>query len=161
MNWPKISVSPAMPSSRRSATKSSPYEKQLRELTFFLDRNLGSRRVADALREAGAHVEVHADHFSPDGADEEWLAACGASGWIAITLDYRIRYRASERDALKENKVKAFLVARAGEMSGETLGRLLVEKLPKLVALATQTSAPFAFRLTPSGAITKLPLKRL
>lgn len=150
-----------MPSSKRSVTKSSPYEKQLRELTFFLDRNLGSRRVAEALRQAGAQVEIHADHFPQDGSDEEWLAACGRRGWIAITLDYRIRYRASERDALKENKVKAFLVARAGEMSGETLSRLLAEKLPKLVALATQTAAPCAFRITPSGAITKLPLKRL
>ena len=150
-----------MPSSKRSATKSSPYEKQLRELTFFLDRNLGSRRVAEALRAAGAHVEVHADHFPQDGSDEEWLAACGKRGWIAITLDYRIRYRVSERDALKENKVKAFLVAKAGEMGGEVLGRLLVEKLPKLVALATQAAAPFAFRITPSGAITKLPLKRI
>lgn len=150
-----------MPSSKRSATKSSPYEKQLRELTFFLDRNLGSRRVAEAMRQAGAHVEVHADHFPQDGSDEEWLAACGKRSWIAITLDYRIRYRAGERDALKENKVKAFLVAKAGEMGGEVLGRLLVGKLPKLVALATQTPAPFAFRITPSGAITKLTLKRL
>lgn len=150
-----------MPSSRQSATKSSPYEKQLRELTFFLDRNLGSRRVAEALRAAGARVEVHADHFQPDATDEEWLAACGQRGWIVITLDYRIRYRTSERDALKENKVKAFLVARAGQMGGEALGRLLAEKLPKLVALATQMSAPFAFRTSPSGAITKLPLKRV
>lgn len=150
-----------MPSSKQSATKSSPYEKQLRELTFFLDRNLGSRRVAEAMRQAGANVEVHTDHFPQDGSDEEWLAACGKRGWIAITLDYRIRYRAGERDALKENKVKAFLIAKAGEMGGDVLGHLLVEKLPKLVALATQTPAPFAFRITPSGAITKLTLKRL
>lgn len=148
-----------MPSNKRSGTKLSPYEKQLRELTFFLDRNLGSRRVAEALRTAGANVEVHADHFAVDGSDEEWLAACGKRQWVAITLDYRIRYRASERGALRQHKVKAFLVARAGEMSGEGLSRLLVEKLPKLVALATQTAAPFAYRITPSGAIAKIPLK--
>jgi hypothetical protein len=150
-----------MPSNKRSGTKLSPYEKQLRELTFFLDRNLGSKRVAEALRSAGATVEVHADHFAADGSDEEWLAACGKRGWIALTLDYRIRYRASERDALKDHKVRAFLVARAGEMKGEVLSQLLVGKLPKLVALASQTPAPFAYRVTPSGTITKLPLKRL
>ncbi len=150
-----------MPSNKRSATKLSPYEKQLRELTFFLDRNLGSKRVAEALRSAGATVEVHADHFAADGSDEEWLATCGQRGWIALTLDYRIRYRASERDALKDHKVRAFLVARAGEMKGEVLSQLLVDKLPKFVALASQTPAPFAFRVTPSGTIAKLPLKRL
>ena len=150
-----------MPSSKRSATKLSPYEKQLREFTFFLDRNLGSKRVAEALRQAGANVEVHADHFAPDGSDEEWLATCGKRGWIAITLDYRIRYRASERDTLKVYKVRAFLIARAGEMNGEVLSQLLVGKLPKFVALASQTPAPFAYRVTPSGTITKLPLKQL
>lgn len=149
-----------MPSNKRSATKLSPYEKQLRELTFFLDRNLGSRRVAEALRQAGANIEVHADHFPPDMADEDWLKACGDRGWVAITLDYKIRYRASERDALKDHKVKAFLVARAGEMKGEVLSRLLVGKLPKLVALATQNPAPFAYKITPSGAITEIPLKQ-
>lgn len=150
-----------MPSNKRSATKLSRYEKQLRELTFFLDRNLGSRRVAEALRQAGAKIEVHADHFSPDGPDEEWLAACGVRGWIAITLDYRIRYRVSERDALKQHKVKAFLIARAGQMNGEALSQLLVGLLPKFVTLASQMPAPFAYRVTPSGAITKVPLKRL
>ena len=149
-----------MPSNKRSGTKLSPYEEQLRQLTFFLDRNLGSKQVAEALRNAGASVEVHGDHFAADGSDEEWLAACGKHGWVAITLDYRIRYRASERDTLRKNSVKAFLVARAGEMSGNAIGQLLVAKLPKLVALATQTPAPFAFRMTPSGAITKVPLKR-
>jgi hypothetical protein len=150
-----------MPSNKRSGTKLSPYEKQLRELTFFLDRNLGSRRVAEALRQTGANVEVHADHFAADGSDEEWIAACGKKGWIAITLDYRIRYRASERDAPKEHKVQAFLVARAGEMNGDALSQLLVGRLPKLVALATQKTAPFAYRITPSGVITEIPLKRL
>lgn len=149
-----------MPSNKRSATKSSPYEKQLRETIFFLDHNLGSRRVATALREAGANVEVHIDHFAPDMADEEWLAACGQRGWVVITLDYKIRYRASELNALRRHGVKAFLVAHAGQMNGAALSELLVGKLPKLVALATQTQPPFAFRLTPTGTTTKLSLKR-
>ena len=149
-----------MPSNKRSDTKLSRYEKQLRELTFFLDRNLGSKRVAESLRQAGANIEVHADHFAAEGSDEEWLTACGERGWIAITLDYRIRYRVTERDALVEHKVKAFLIAKAGQMNGEALSQLLVAKLSKFVALASQTPAPFAYRVTPSGAITKLSLRR-
>jgi hypothetical protein len=33
--------------------------------------------LADALRQAGADVRVHHDHFSPNARDEEWLEALG------------------------------------------------------------------------------------
>jgi hypothetical protein len=33
---------------------------------FFLDRSLGKNRVATALRQAGATVHIHDDHFPPD-----------------------------------------------------------------------------------------------
>ena len=39
------------------------------KLVFFIDRALGSRRVAQALRDVGATVEVHDDHFAKDAAD--------------------------------------------------------------------------------------------
>ncbi len=35
---------------------------RLRSLTFFLDYQIGRYVVADALRKAGASVEVHIDH---------------------------------------------------------------------------------------------------
>jgi predicted nuclease of predicted toxin-antitoxin system len=149
-----------MPSNKPSGTKSSPYEKQLREIIFFLDRNLGRKWAAEALRQAGAQVEIHDDHFAPDVHDEEWLAFCGRQGWIVLTLDYRICYRSSELDALERNKVKAFLIARAGQMNKEELSNLLVRELPKFVARVLQTSAPFAYRVTPSGLFTQVPLHR-
>lgn len=149
-----------MPSKKQSGTKLSRYEKQLRECTFFLDRNLGRKWAAEALRQAGARVEVHDDHFAQDVPDEEWLAFCGVRNWIVLTLDYRIRYRVSELDALKRNKTKAFLIARAGQMNREELSGLLVRSLPKFVALSLQTTAPFAYRISPSGSFTWLPLHR-
>ena len=149
-----------MPSKKQSGTKLSRYEKQLRECTFFLDRNLGRKWVAEALRQAGARVEVHDDHFALDAPDEEWLAFCGERNWIVLTLDYRIRYRVSELEALKRNKTKAFLIARAGQMNREELSGLLVRGLPKFVALSLQTPAPFAYRISPSGSFTQLQLYR-
>jgi hypothetical protein len=41
---------------------------------FFLDRSLGKKRVAAALRQAGATLHIHDDHFPPDAKDEDWLA---------------------------------------------------------------------------------------
>ena len=36
------------------------------EPVFFIDRSLGRRHVAQALRAAGAVVEIHDDHFPQD-----------------------------------------------------------------------------------------------
>ena len=149
-----------MPLKKQSGTKLSRYEKQLKECTFFLDRNLGRKWAAQALRQAGAQVEIHDDHFAPDAPDEEWLAFCGEHNWIVLTLDYRIRYRSRELDALRRNQVKAFLIAKAGHMNKEELSNLLVRVLPKFVALSLQTPTPFAYRISPSGIFTRLPLNR-
>ena len=57
---------------------------------FFLDRNLGSKQLAEALRKESFVIRVHDEHFKPDEADDVWLASCGRSAWIAITPDRRI-----------------------------------------------------------------------
>lgn len=43
-------------------------------MRFFIDRSLGSQGVAQALRNAGARVEVHDDHFAVNEQDTVWLA---------------------------------------------------------------------------------------
>jgi hypothetical protein len=66
-------------SKKRSATNSS---KLLDEIVFFIDRSLGRKAVATALRNAGARVEVHDDHLPQDAKDEEWLRYVGErEGW--------------------------------------------------------------------------------
>lgn len=62
-----------------------PPARRLKQPVFFLDRNLGRSVVAEALREAGAHVEVHNEHFAQDERDDVWLDAVGARGWIVVT----------------------------------------------------------------------------
>jgi hypothetical protein len=69
------------------------------------------------LREAGAKVEVHDDHFTAECEDEEWLEAVGAHGWLVLTKDKYIRRRPSERRALEDAKVAAFVLT-AGRVSG-------------------------------------------
>jgi hypothetical protein len=58
-------------------------------LVYFTDRDLGKIFPA-VLSQAGLTVERHHDHFAPDCPDEEWLAAVGSPGWVAITHDTRI-----------------------------------------------------------------------
>ena len=49
----------------RRRVKKDPLETAV----FFIDRSVGKKTVANALREAGLHVEVHDDHFAQDALD--------------------------------------------------------------------------------------------
>lgn len=49
---------------------------------YFVDRSLGGKFVATALRAAGAEVVVHDDVFPQNATDVEWLAEAGlVAGW--------------------------------------------------------------------------------
>ena len=99
--------------------------------TFFLDRSLGKHIVAVALRSAGARVEVHDDHFSPDAADEEWLADVGRRRWIVLTKDNRLRYHRREKAALLRYGVRAFILT-ARDLRGEEMAGAFTSALPKI-----------------------------
>ena len=57
---------------------------------------------------AGHRVVVHDDEFEPDARDVDWLEAVGERGWVVLTKDNNIRYRAVEFQALTAAKVRAF-----------------------------------------------------
>lgn len=94
------------------------------EPILFIDRSLGSHLVPDALRKAGATVEIHDDHFKPDSPDGEWLGEAGRMNWVVLTKDQKIRYRAMERDSLIQGRVRAFAVT-AGHLGGPELAELV------------------------------------
>ena len=65
---------------------------------FFVDRSLGRRRVAEALRRTGWSLCTHHEVFG--GRDEEvhdveWLEYCGRQGLPVLTNDRRLRYNGS------------------------------------------------------------------
>lgn len=77
---------------KRSAASSKPPEP----VTFFLDRSLGSVKVAKALRDARQPVVVHDDVFPQDAQDTTWLPEVGRRGWVVLTKDRHIRTRRNE-----------------------------------------------------------------
>ena len=102
--WPRVAGHPrSNPVRTRSPSRLEP-------LVFFLDRNLGKHTIADALRQAGAEVQIHDDHFRQETPDEEWLREVGQRSWIVLTKDTQIRYRAHERAALRQAGVRAFVL---------------------------------------------------
>lgn len=113
-------------STKRSAASSWPPD-----LFLLLDRCIGAKTVPDALRLAGANVLCHQDQFAPNAPDDEWLKEAGRKGWVVITKDKRIRTRESEKAAITQAKVLAFMIISAN-VGGKELAEILLKALPAI-----------------------------
>ncbi|MBI4193574.1 MAG: hypothetical protein HY526_00700 [Betaproteobacteria bacterium] len=124
-------------------------------LTFFLDYQIGRYVVAEALRAAGAHVEVHIDHFPQATPDTEWIPEIGRRGWVLITKDQNIRRNPLERAAYEAAKLCGFVVT-GKDMGGPELAELLVRCLPGMARRVAGRSGPLLFTISRRGVFTKL-----
>ncbi len=102
--------------------------------------------VLARLRELGVSVEPHSAHFRPDEEDPVWLPEVGARGWVVLTRDERIRYRAAERRVLVRAKVKAFVLV-AQNMRGSEMADVLVAALPEIHQLIDENEPPFIAKI--------------
>ena len=106
--------------------------------------------MPESLRQAGAEVQVHADHFSDDERDEVWLAEAGARGWAVITRDRGIRYRDTELTALKAAGVAAFVLTAKG-FTGPQNGAILAKALPAMLRYLVGNRPPFIAAVSASS----------
>jgi predicted nuclease of predicted toxin-antitoxin system len=137
-------------SKKRSAANS--WSKPPSRTVFFLDRSLGKIDVATALRQAGAQVEVHDDHFPPDARDELWLRRVGENGWAILTKDRKIRYRTIEREALLTSGARVFVLT-AGDLRGAEMAAIFVKALPKIERLLKTRQGAFIAVVTQAGGV--------
>ena len=135
-------------SRKRSAASSRPQP----ERTLFIDRSLGKHIIADRLRAEGMAVEVHDDHLPQDAPDEEWIALVGRMGWVAITKDRDVRYRAAELDAIRRHSARV-IVIRMKNATGLDHAALLGEGRRRIARFAANTSPPFVAGIYRSGAV--------
>lgn len=141
----------------RSGASSAERRKAKRRaaLTFFLDHQIGRYVVAEALRDAGARVETHLDHFVHDAPDTEWIPEIGRRDWVLITKDKNIRRNPLERMAYMSSGVRGFVVT-AGNLKGEELAALLVRHLDGMVRRAHGRPGPLLFAISTTGTFSKL-----
>jgi hypothetical protein len=132
------------------ANSPSPPER----LVFFVDRSLGRKVVPHALRLAGGDVRVHDDFFAQDALDTLWLAEAGKHGWVVLTKDARIRYRAAEVAALRAAKVRAFVLTAKGDMTGQEIAQAFVLALPAMKRWCAKIAPPFIARVGRDGAVS-------
>jgi hypothetical protein len=124
-------------------------------LVFFIDRSLGRKIVAQALRDIGETVEIHDDHFLPDAKDKDWLLEVGKRGWIVLTKDDRIRYRVTERMALATARVRAFVLT-STQLQGVEIAAAFIKALPRIKRVVTIHAPPFIARVSRTGKVSLL-----
>ncbi len=107
---------------------------------YFTDRDLGKQFPA-RLRAAGLAVERHADHFAPDAPDALWLPEVGRRGWVVVTHDERIRYKANELAAVTQHHVAMLLVV--GHAPFAVLAEHFVHTLPRIEAFVEAHRPPY------------------
>ena len=111
--------------------------------------------MAAALRAAGALVEIHDDHFPTTAPDEDWLREIGPRGWVVLTKDRGIRYRAPALAAIRMSSVRMFVLT-AGDLQGSEMGAIFARALPRIAAVARRELGPFIPKITKTGAVSLL-----
>ncbi|MCY4059493.1 MAG: hypothetical protein OXG44_16000 [Gammaproteobacteria bacterium] len=118
-----------------------------------MDRNLGKHVIAERLRTEGLNVEIHDDHLPLDAPDEEWLELVGRKGWLALTKDKNIRYRAAELQSIRTHRARV-VVVRAKNATATDIAELLLKGKNSIARFAERTQAPFVAGIDRSGRVT-------
>jgi hypothetical protein len=96
---------------------------------FFIDRSLGRKHLAEALRACGLVVHTMAVVYGEEAAqslpDEQWLRDVAAKGWVVLMKDDAIRRRPAEREALIDAGVRAFCLTNAQLRATEQTARFV------------------------------------
>lgn len=116
---------------------------------------MGRNIIAESLRAAGIQVEVHDDHFPTDAKDEEWLSQVGTRGWIVLSKDDRIRYRAVEKHALLSAGIAAFFLSR-GDLKGVEMAAIVIKAMPRIIRFIKKYRRPFIASISRAGQVSIL-----
>ena len=118
---------------------------------FFIDRCLG-RNLADSLRNVGATVEIHDDHFKQDIEDKDWLRKVGKCNWVVLTKDKKIATRSLELKAVTQGNVRLFAFV-DGDVPGVVVAQAFVNALENMQRFIRGNQAPFIAKVYQSGLV--------
>lgn len=120
---------------------------------IFLDENhCNNVKILAVLAAAAIPVERHLKHFPAGTPDEVWLPVVGKNGWVLLTTDARIRYRANEKRAEKENGVRMFYFS-TNQLSGRQMATALEKALPRILRIYSGQKPPYCAAITRSGEV--------
>lgn len=117
-------------------------------LRVFLDRSIGTKRIAEALRVLGIDVQTIQDRYGDESrtvADVRWIADATHDGRALIGADQWIRYNPLERQALCIHAARCFTFPRGDLTAAEMIGRITLH-LPSIERLAAQ-GGPYVYHI--------------
>ena len=104
-------------------------------------------------------MRVHDEHFRPDEADEVWLAACGRSGWVAVTPDRRILKDPQSMKAIGENNGRVLFLPQNNK-NPQMWAPILLENWAEIRRVLSTRRTPFVARVSPNGVWGIIELNR-
>lgn len=120
--------------------------------TLFIDRDLWSRRLDAALREAGIPFVAHRELFADDVADVDWIAEVGRRGYTVLTRDQAIRRRPNELAAVRAARIHLFALT-SGNLSAADAAALCLAAWPAIQRAVRQHAVPALFSITRGGEV--------
>lgn len=121
---------------------------------FYLDADIGGKTMQTAMREAGANVERHSDHFPEGTKDVEWLPFIGQNGWFVLTKDANIGRHWLEVEAWQKAGVGLFVFV-PKDMKGIEIAQIVVNALPHIYALIEANAPPFIAKIYRDSRVEK------
>lgn len=118
-------------------------------LRVFLDRSIGTQKIATAFRDHLLDVETIADRYGAANVhtrDDVWIADASRDGLLLISADQRIRYRPLERRAICVHAARCVTFA-VGNLTAEGMVELFFRHLPAIEAVA-ERPGPYVYHLT-------------
>ena len=125
--------------------------------TLFIDRCAWSKKLGGALDLAKIPYVTHHSLFAPDAADEDWLTAVKDNGWVILTRDKNIRYKANEHRALVDAGLFMFVLTQGG-LSAEETARIVTQAYPQICKVISRSTPPAIFSLTRTAEVNPLKL---
>jgi hypothetical protein len=108
-----------------------------------------------ALRASGWSIELHDDHFPQNAKDVDLLPEVARRGWIFVTQDAHIRYRAAEKDAWLRAGLRAFVVVTAN-LGAEDTTEILERARKRIETLAAEEPPPFIYRIAKDASLRRI-----
>jgi len=118
-------------------------------IRIFLDRSIGTKKIATALRSLSLDVVTIQDRYGDEASrvvDVRWIEEATADGCILLSADQRIRHNPLERRAICRYAARCFTFPRGNLTATEMIARLEIH-MPEVVRLA-QTPGPYVYHLT-------------
>lgn len=121
------------------------------QIVIFTDRAMG-KSVPEALRKAGAKVEIHDDHFPPATLDIEWLPEVSARGWVVLTKDKAISRNSLELIAIANAKARVFTLV-SGQLNRQEMAAICIQALAQIEKFSTGNRPPFVAKIYKSSQV--------